>query len=154
MDNNIDVSTATEQELREFKVPWFNTIEELNEFIEKLANREHDYGTCVYAMSMSAVAAFYYIAHKLGVTGFQASCADLDVIRRTRHWNFGFMILNADDLLYPQYDLREKVEEWIKETQPKLAPRAKELLQDRQHAHPAVIARWEEIAKLSEENGI
>ena len=72
-----EIKTMTESELRDVKVPFFKTIEELTEFVETLAQREHDYGTCVYAMSLSAQGAFNYIAHVLGVTGFQASCAEL-----------------------------------------------------------------------------
>ncbi len=53
-------------------------------------------------MSLAAVAAFYYVSHKLGVTGFQASCADMDFLQRTRSMKSGFKILDYDDLLYPQ----------------------------------------------------
>lgn len=100
-------SASTEKELREASVPWPQNERQLLEYIHSLVEREHDYETCVYAMSMAAVAAFYYVSHKLGVTGFQASCADLDILRRTRSLDGPFMLLKAEDLLYPQYDLRE-----------------------------------------------
>ena len=84
----------TEQEMRDTEVPRANTIGELSDYIESLVQQEHDYGTCVYAMSMAATAAFNYVARRLGVTGFQASCADMDVLRRTRRiscsaWQWG-----------------------------------------------------------------
>src|SRR5574343_1229666 len=92
-----------EQEMRESEVPTFDTIEELSKYVAELVSQDHDYGTCCYAMSMSAVAAFNFVAHKLGVTGFQASCADLDILRRTRYLKGPFAIQNYSNLLYPQY---------------------------------------------------
>jgi len=77
-------TAQTEKEMREAKEPWPYTEQQLTEYIASLVDRQHDYGTCVYAMSLAAAAAFNYVAHKLGVTGFQSSCADLDFIRRTR----------------------------------------------------------------------
>lgn len=65
-------SATDEKGMREAKVPWPHTKEQLTEYVESLVNRTHDYGTCVYAMSMAAEAAFNYVAHHLGVTGFQA----------------------------------------------------------------------------------
>jgi hypothetical protein len=93
---------ATEEALRAMEVPWPKTPDELRAVMSALVDREHTYGTCVYAMSMSALAAYYYVSHALGVTGFQASCADMDFIGRARHMKCGFRILNYDDLLYRQ----------------------------------------------------
>jgi hypothetical protein len=79
-----ELGQMTEEQLREFKTPWPQSIEELNDIIQALVERQHDYGTCVYAMSIAAVAAYNFVAHKLGTTGFQAGCADLDIVRRNR----------------------------------------------------------------------
>lgn len=99
---NKNVQFMTEQELRECEVVWPKNLKELTEYIENLVKRKHDYGTCVYAMSMSAVAAFHYVAHCIGATGFQASCADLDILKRTRHMDL-FRIVDYGNFLYPQY---------------------------------------------------
>ena len=80
-----------------------SNIEELAEYIESLVNQPQSYGTCVYAMSMASVATFNYVADKLGVTGFQASCADLDFIKRVRGLEHGFRITDYKNLLFPQY---------------------------------------------------
>lgn len=93
----------TEQQMRDADVPWPETVEELAEYVTSLVDRPHDYGTCVYAMSMAALAAMYHVAKKLGVTGFQASCADMDILRRSRRLDDGFRIVNYSNLLYPQY---------------------------------------------------
>lgn len=136
----------TEKEMREATVPTPAFVDDLAKYVSSLVDRQHDYGTCVYAMSMAATAAFNYVAHKLGVTGFQASCADMDILTRTRGWKGSFIILKAEDLLYPQYDLPQKLNEWIAEQKPWLAEQAKLLLSERDGAHSAVSAHWQKLA--------
>lgn len=136
-----------EQELRDLKAPWPESVEELTEFIESLVNQEHDYGTCVYAMSLSAVAAFQYVASKLGCSGFQASCADMDILRRTRRME-RFIILDASNALYPQYNLQEKLTEYLAELKPWLKEEAAKKLaeNDGRDIHPDVRRHWEGLA--------
>jgi hypothetical protein len=133
-----------EQEMRDAKVPTLETAEELTAYIDGLVKRQHDYGTCVYAMSMAATAAFNYVAHKLGVTGFQASCADMDILRRTRSIEGPFMILDGEKALYPQYDLEGKVREWLEGDDFKawISEQAKKKLADANGASPSVVAHW------------
>jgi hypothetical protein len=140
-------SAKTEAEMREAKVPWPLTPEQLTEYVESLVHKTHDYGTCCYAMSMAAEAAFNYVAHCLGVTGFQSSCADLDFLRRTRSMKGPFMILKAEDMLYPQYDLPEKLAKAMEEWKPWLKEEAAKKLNGNSTAHPNVISHWKELAK-------
>lgn len=147
----------TEEEMREADVPWPKTIEELNEYITSLTKREHDYGTCVYAMSMAALATFYYVSHCLGVTGFQASCADMDFLKRSRGYEFGFRIIDYSNLLYPQYLTSERFpshQALLKESLPVLAKEAKRLLSKSPDAHPEVVARWKYIVDLAKAKGV
>lgn len=141
-------TASTEQEMRAAKAPWPYTEKQLIEYIDSLVNRQHDYGTGVYAVSLAASATFNYVAHKLGASGFQSSCADLDFLRRTRDLKGPFMLINAEDALYPQYDLREKLEEALTEWKPWLKTEASKKLAESPVAHPEVIAHWR---KLSEE---
>jgi len=143
-----ELKTMTEKQLRDFDCPWPKTLEELNAIISALAEREHEYGTCVYAMSIAATAAFYYMSRRLGVTGFQAMLADMDFIRRVRHMKGPFGILDAADLVYPQYDMIGKVQEWIREWMPWAAKEAvKRLNEHREEAvHPEVLAHWKRLA--------
>ena len=48
----------TEEELRESETPRPITESQLIEYINSLITKNHTYGTCVYAMSMAAEAAF------------------------------------------------------------------------------------------------
>lgn len=137
--------------MREAEVPRINTVKELTSYIRKLTKQKHDYGTCVYAMSMSAQAAFNYVAHCLGVTGFQASCADMDFLRRTRRLKHGFRFIDYSNLLYPQYLNSEhfpSIWQLIEENKKRLSEAAKKLLKESPSAHPDVIAHWKMLSEL------
>lgn len=139
------------------EVPWFKSKEDLSQYIEQMlqwpegsTDDGEGYGRCVYAMANAALAAFRYVAGRLGVTGFQASMADLEFITQTRHLNDGFIILDARELLYPQYQwLLPKHMEWISDLLPRLGKRAKELLAEQNGGHPEVRAHWEYLAKFA-----
>jgi hypothetical protein len=143
---SIDLSAATEQELREYKVDRPKDLTALVDLLSILENRDHDYGTCVYAMSIAATAAFNYMAGKMGCTGFQASCADLDVIRRTRSIDGPFILLKGEDMLFPQYDLHQKLDEAMTEWLPWAAEQAALKLRESGRAAERVVAHWEKLA--------
>jgi hypothetical protein len=138
----------TEQELRNSEAPWPKSIEELTAYIKSLVDRPHDYGTCVHAMSLSAVAAFYYVCSVLGATGFQASCADLDILRRIRGYKTSFHVCDHANLLYPQYCNAEKFPHWDElierdaDLQKWIADTARKNLATSSHSHPNVVAHW------------
>lgn len=141
-----------EKQMRAAKVPTFNSMEQLVKYITKLEKQKHDYGTCVYAMSMAATATFNYMANMLGVTGFQASCADMDIVRRVRGWE-RFYLMNLNDLLYPQYCNNENFknyEKLLEENGEWLSKEAKKRLKEEKGnlAHPNVIAHWKMLAKM------
>jgi len=103
---------TTEAEMKDFTVPTFSNLDDLTSFIREVTTMEHDYGTAVYALSLATTATFNHVASKLGVTGFQTSCADLDLLRRVRGIDGPFGIVLGSDMLYPQYDLNDKIIEW------------------------------------------
>ena len=150
-----NIQKLDEAGLRELKAPWPKTMEELTEFIKSLTEREHDYGTCVYAMSLAANAAFNYVSGVVGSSGFQASCADLDFLKRTRNYTHGFMILDYNKLLYPQFLDKEHfpgIWDCITNNKEELIKAAKELLSTTKDAHPDVIKHWKRIIALEKEN--
>jgi len=141
-----------EKKMRASKEIWPKSSKQLVAYIKKLSEGEHSYGTCVYAMSLAAVATFHFMSHKLGVTGFQAGCADMDILRRTRNYKHGFMIIDYGNLLYPQYDDIEHYptrEYLIQENIKWLGKEAKKSLQDSETAHPEVRAWWERLVLLA-----
>jgi len=139
-----------EKEMREAKVITPKNIDELITEIKKLTEMNHDYGTAVYAMSMAAVATFNYIASELHVTGFQASCADLDILRRTRQMEHGFKVIDFNRLLYPQYvkEFPITYDSLLIENIEHLSEAAKKNLNDCENAHPKVIKHWKMIANM------
>jgi hypothetical protein len=160
------IEAKTEAEMGKAETPWPETMEQLVEFIESCiaainapADENHEdtggaYGRCIYAMSHAAVAAFHYVAKHEGVSGFQASCADLDFIRRIRSIKGPFILLKLDDCMYPQYDLQKRLPEFMEENKGWLCEEAKsqlELNKENPNVHPKVRAHWEKLAK-GEEN--
>ena len=140
-----------EMQMREATVPIFDTLEELMAHIRGLVERPHSYGTCVYAMSHAAVAAFKYVARALQVTGSQAGCADLDILRHTRHWEWG-QLLDYNDLLYPQYcDAEHFPSYYDLLTNPEIAERLAELarteLAGANTSNPTILAHWESLIR-------
>ena len=148
-----DLANATEGELRSFDVPWPKTTAELLAIVELLAARKHDYGTCVYAVSIAATAAFNYMYHTLGITGFQASCADMDILRRTRGMRHGFKIIDFGKLLYPQYlkDFTVTADDLLAHpgTRKDIREAARKLLDGAVGmAHSDVVAHWRWLSGL------
>ena len=145
-------NVATEAEMRDGVIPRHETVEEMAAYITALVERPHDYGTCVYAMSMAAVAAYDYVAHKLGVTGFQASCADMDILRRNRGYKHGFQLVDYADVLYPQYWDEERAPFFQAlmrkpETRQRFREEATKLLAAANGSvHPGVREHWEMLA--------
>lgn len=148
-----DITNMNKLELRAATVPFLETEAELMAYIHNLAERPHDYGTCVYAMSMAAVAAYNYMSRKLGASGFQASVADLDILRRTRSLEHGFMLVDFTRALYPQYDLRAELERALEKERASLAKSALKKLTDVSYAHPDVIAHWQKLAAFAPKGG-
>lgn len=141
------LATGDEKALQELKMPYPKTKQELDLIMETLLNRSHDYGTCCYAVSIAAEAAFNYVAGTLGITGFQASCADFDVLRRTRHIDGPFALFKGHDLLYPQYNLQDRAKETFEGWMPWAAEEARKKLADPKSAVSSVTSHWEWLAK-------
>jgi hypothetical protein len=139
----------TEKEMRETKNPWPETMKELEEYITDLVKREHDYGTCISAMSLAATAAFNFVAHELRTNGFQAYCADFDFLRRSRGIKGGFLLLKAEDMVYPQYDLPEKLKKAMENWKPWVKEQAIEHLKEANGTHHEVVAHWKKLAGVA-----
>lgn len=136
----------TEQQLRDEPTPWPKTKEELHKYIDTLVDQQHDYGTCVYAMSLAATAAFNYVAGTLGSSAFQSSCADMDIIRRTRGINGPFMFLDFNDELYERDRTVNKVREAVHKNRLWLKKEARKKLKENPTAHPDVYHNWARLA--------
>lgn len=81
------------------------TKEQIVERLDRLADKniQYDYNSICDEIIGLLSDCFGYGSHHGGITGFQASCIDLELIKLNRGWNHGFCLLNYKDLLYPQY---------------------------------------------------
>jgi hypothetical protein len=124
-------------------------MDELVTYLTPVIEREHDYGTSAAAASVAALAAFNFVCKKLGLTGFQAGFAALDFYGRAMSIDGGFIVLKLQDMLYPQYDLPQKLHEYMTEesTIQWLADEArKKLANVDPFTHPDVLKHWEHLA--------
>jgi hypothetical protein len=135
-----------------------NTIEELSQYIKEIVEQKHDYNTSGYAITKALLATEMFMAHALGTTGFQHGYAQMAYLMETRGIKTGFLILDGDKVLYPQYDLRQQFEEWYaeqlksKEVRELAQQKIKEDDNDSFHAHSDVRKRWEELTLQKSEN--
>ena len=147
----------TVEDFENYKVPAFDNEKELADFIQEMIKNGNSYNNAPYAMALSAYAAFDYVARKLGVTGFQASYADLHFLKLTRKMEDGFQILNYSLLLYPQFKYRFdeiSFDKLIKDNLPHLQEKAKKLLaEDGKHAATAVVNHWKKIIAMEVKEG-
>ena len=132
-------TSSRETQLRDSTPPRITSLLKLLWYIWGLVRGRHDYGSCVYAMSLSAL----------------ASCADLDFIRRTRRIEGPFSLVNYEKLLYPQYLNREEFPSYfdlMSTHRQWLAEEAKKKIAEthRVNVHPDVLAHWEMLAKRDE----
>lgn len=126
-----------------------HSIEELAAYLKDIEeNYNCGYGEAPRAIAQGALAVAWYLADKMGITGFQAGFVMWDFVR---DWSYpgnecGLKMVNYDDMLYPQYD-RKFAKTISSRTWRALQKKAKEELEDNPHAHPDVIAHWESIVR-------
>lgn len=134
-----------EQVLRGMKTPWPKTMVELNQFISSVIKGTHTYGSVVEAMGIAAAATLNYMS---SVSGFQASCADLVVLRRQRFLKGPFTLMKLEDIMYPQYNLHDNLDEFISDCGKWISEEAKRRLEsDGEHAHERVLTHWKRLAQ-------
>jgi hypothetical protein len=153
MENTIDfvlLGNGTEEQLRDYKMPFVRTQEDLDKVIATLAVRDHDYGTCAQAMSIAALATFTYLATKLGATSFQAGWAEMDFLRRARRYKFGFRVIDFENLLYPQYQNSiPGFWQYVEENKEVLGKEASRLLSTASIATDTVKLHWELLVNMA-----
>ncbi len=125
------------------------TIDDLTTFIQRIESEcNTGYGQSARAIAQASVATFYYLAGKMGITGYQASCALWDVIRDVNYTDnkCGMKLVDYDKMLFPQYDyvFEKKISS---DTWELLQSQAKNnLTRNLEFCHDAVVNHWENIA--------
>jgi hypothetical protein len=104
------------------------------------------------AMWQAALAAFEYVARKVGATGFQASWSALRFYGEAMNVRGPFMVVKIEDALYPQYDLPGRLAAYIEENRGWLREQAVEKLAGIERdslVHPNVEAHWRRLAEAA-----
>lgn len=132
---------------------WPKSREELIAYIDEKLAQDHDYDTAVHAMAEITLAAFNFASTELGATGFQASGAGLEFLAASRNMDGPFALIKAEEMLYPQYDIRAQVESYLEKWTPWAAQEAKKKLEieDDSMVAPRVKRRWQDLAELAED---
>lgn len=127
-----------------------NSWEDFKEFIDSLDSQVHDYNSIAEALADGLNAFEHYYAHKHGLSGFQVSWAELTFLKKSRGLEAPFMIVDTSKLLFPQYDLKKEIYDFVEESKPELAALAKKkLVESGDYANPTVVQRWKEIAEYT-----
>lgn len=146
-------------------VPTFDTTEDLATYIEDLVTgiqwgepllEDPDssfslgYEQSADALWKAALAAFNLVARRAGVTGFQAGWATMMFFREANLIKGPFGFVKAEDALYPQYNLPEKVRTWLEEDWADwIREEAQKHLEDDRDlpVNEAVLAHWHKLAE-------
>ena len=125
-------------------------FEKLCEYLKLCETYDDDYGGVVMAMGQAALAVMDYFAHVFGITGFQASCLNFEILRgwTYSHNKTSLKIVDYDDMLYPQFSYKydKTITPYIWESIQKEAKRSLDEMDSFDHkVHPAVIAHWQSI---------
>lgn len=139
-----------EEEMRNYKVETPKSLEELLKLVDRMLSHNTDYGEATYAISIATTAMFNFMCSKIGATGFMASCADMDVIRRTRGLEHGFKIVDLGRLLYPQYieSFESSYSKTLEENISHIGLEAKKRLENSEQASDNVKTHWKMLADL------
>ena len=123
------------------------TFDDLVAFLKESREYSFDYGGAPRAIAQAALATAWWFAGDFGITNFQAGFVMWDFIIDWMYRNneCGLRIVDHDDMPYPQYDY--KFEKTISpKTWSNIQRQAEKNLRDNaEHTHPAVIAHWKSI---------
>ena len=117
------------------------TLETLPKFINHLMNDyEHDYGTCVKAVTAAMIGTFATFNKQEGFTGFQVGF--IPWMMMDEFWGeskVGRRVIDFDKMLYPQYDFM-----YEKTITPKTFARLKEVAQKKIEEAAEALANGDE----------
>lgn len=146
--NEFEIRDELQEKRRSIK-----TFVDLIVFLKQVEDIDFDsidldvaYGVAPRSIAQAALATAWYLSCKFGITGFQSGFIMWEFIK---DWSYpdnkcGLRLMNMDDMLYPQY--KYKFDKTISsDTWAALQKEARNKLEDRKDAHPAVIAHWKSI---------
>lgn len=155
IDKVIDpiVSWMNNPKTKQYSVDFWNKGELHKDDEEYEKESGHFYSESAEAITKVMVLASNYVYRKMGSSGFQAGWADMQYLGVRRYAKFGLMLLEADDILFPQF--KDKVDEWKNKVlnEPHVIEYLKDMLEEsirEKNADPRVQLYWHEIIQAYE----
>lgn len=123
------------------------SIDELSTYLDRLFKIKHTYDSSADAVVKALEAVDYLVSEKLGTSGFQMGWAHNRFFMENHDLKSGFLVVNFDDLRYPQKDIMAIVIRGINEVlrDPRFVTETMIMLDEKGDVHPDVKKRWEEI---------
>jgi hypothetical protein len=124
-------------------------IEDLANQIQEIVSKSYSYEDAPNALAEAALLAFNFVASELGVSGYQASYADMVFLSKSRRIKGPFAIVKADDMLYPQYDILKDVQKHLDNWSSWVAEEATRRLEGSANLYSpssTVIDHWKKLA--------
>lgn len=147
MDREVQVQSELYEKRKNLPAGDF---EKLCEFLKLCETYDDDYGGVAVATGQAALAVMEYFAHIFGLTSFQASFVNFEILRG---WTYSdnktsLKIVNYDYMLYPQYAY--KFDKTVTpSTWEAIQKEARKFLDERgsfgHKVHPSVISHWQSI---------
>ena len=106
----------------------------------------YDYNSSAEAMVTAFEEVEKIVTKKLGLSGFQFSWAQMRYLGKSRNMKVGILI-RLEDMIFPQYNLHEKLEEAIQNNREVIIEHAKEELANADLMVPRVKEHMQKIAK-------
>jgi hypothetical protein len=124
-------------------------IEDLANQIQEIVSKSYSYEDAPNALAEAALLAFNFVASELGVSGYQASYADMVFLSKSRLIKGPFAIVKAEDMLYPQYDILKDVQKHLDTWSSWVAEEATRRLKGSANLYSpsfTVIDHWKKLA--------
>lgn len=136
--------------------PYPHSMNELSTYITSRLQEPNTYESVPETLADIALAAFNYACGELGVTGYQASIAELVFLGKSRRIKGPFALVRAEDDLYPQNSILDQVEQLRDEWSPWLKDEAAKLVYEtatkpQYPPHPQVYQHWVNLANADQE---
>lgn len=146
------VKNATHSQLENMKIPEFDSIEELNDFVNALTDRPHTVNSKIHAIVLASVATYKYMTNIFGSDAFQINAANLDIYSQISDVKSPFDLILAVDMLYPTSDIRTQVDNKYDEWLPWAANEAQSLIDQygsKMDSDSKLLEHWKKLAKFN-----
>lgn len=121
-------------------------------YVRSVLDVDKDYDTASNALWKVALAGMNYAEDHMGVSSAQRAWAEMAFLAYSRNIQGPMLLLDGTHMLYPQYNVRGQVEEWLHSSQEWVKETAQHLISTTKKVETAPYV-WEHWTRLVEEDG-